>query len=56
MSFLTVPILKPVLSSLKELPSSGLSAIVWRGTDLDHLFMVYSVNSIKYSFGLNHAN
>ena len=40
MSFLSVPNLKPILRSLEELPTSGLKWMVWRGSDLESLFMV----------------
>ena len=40
MSFLSVPNQKPILRSLEELPTSELEWIVWRGSDLESLFMV----------------
>ena len=39
-SFLTFPKLKPVISSLQDLPSSKLNWVLDRGTSLDSLFLV----------------
>ena len=42
-SFLSVPKLRPIISSLDDLPSSSLSWEVPRGTSLESLFMVVIV-------------
>ena len=48
-SFLSLPKLKPIVDSLEDLPTSGLSWIVRRGTDLESLFMV------RYSYLLQRS-
>ena len=39
-SFLTFPKLKPIISSLEDLPSSKLTWVIDKGTSLDSLFLV----------------
>ena len=46
-SFLSLPKLKPIVDSLEDLPASGLSWIVRRGTDLESLFMVPKYKTTK---------
>ena len=52
-SFLSVPKLKPIISSLEDLPASKLTWVIDRDTSLDSLFMVlYILNSIDSSVQL----
>ena len=59
-SFLSVPKLKPIISSLEDLPKSHLSWVVPFGTTLDSLFMV-GITSLfyqdfVYQFAFSHKN